>query len=367
MKKIFILLLLLSYIPASSSWADSNIAYGPYIQNIDIQRATIIMKTDSSEILTLYYKRANSKKWKKVTDSSASQTHRYRLLGLKKNTSYQYYLSGVVGDLTQKYFFNTNHDISKNNPLTVAAVGDFSLLNEAQLQIVSQMIRIHPDIILGLGDCAYDYGTLEEFDYNFLSPYQSLLAEVPMYATMGNHDYITENGGPYKEVFEFPTKSSGTEDYYIYSYDDVQMFSLNANLDYSIGSSQYNWMQSELAKSNSKWKIVLIHFPPYSSGPHGNTENMANSLIPLFDQYQVDLVLSGHDHGYERSLDSSDVAYIVSGGGGSPLYTQENTNYYSQFYLSAYNFTNIIIYPGKLVIQGIDQNGYIFDRLSLKK
>lgn len=366
MKKILILLLFLSFIPASSSWADSNIAYGPYIQNTDIQRATIIMKTDDSEILILYYKKVNSKKWKKVTDSNASQTHRYRLLGLKKNTSYQYYLSGTAGDLTQKYFFNTNHDIKKNDPLSIAAVGDFSILNTDQLQIINQMLRIKPDILLGLGDCAYNSGTLEEFDYNFLSPFQPLLAEAPMYATMGNHDYMTDNGGPYKEIFELPTASSQTEDYYVYNYDNAQIFSLNANLDYSIASTQYNWFQSELAKSNKKWKIVLIHFPPYSSGPHGSTENMADSLIPLFSQYQVDLVLSGHDHGYERSLDSSGVTYIVSGGGGSPLYSQSNVNPYSQFYLSTYNFTYLEVYPKKLVIKGIDENGYIFDQDTIK-
>ena len=355
-----------SLISTAPVFSDSGISYGPYIQHVDAKRATILLKTDSAIIVTLQYKKSGSEKWKKIAETSNTTDHRFRLLGLEKNTEYEYYLSSILGDLTQKYFFTTNHDIVKNNPLNITAVGDFSLLNANQLQIVSQMQRIKPDILLGLGDCAYNSGTLQEFDDNFLSPYQPLIAEAPMYATMGNHDYLTENGGPYKTVFEFPVKSSATEDYYVENYDTAQIFSLNGNIDYSAGSAQYNWFQSALASSDKKWKIVMIHQPPYSSGSHGSTSNMEDSLIPLFDQYQVDLVLSGHDHGYERSQDSSGVTYIVSGGGGSPLYSLSNTNLFSQYYLATYNFVNIKIYSKKIITQAIDETGYIFDQYTIK-
>ena len=80
-----------------------------------------------------------------------------------------------------------------------------------------------------------------------------------------------------------------------------------------------------------------------------------------YEKYQVDLVLNGHDHDYERNQIVNGVRYIVTGGGGKSLYQQTNVNPYSQLFVSEYHFTALSISPTEISVKAIDKRGYIFD------
>jgi|GEM_PF-5090029 hypothetical protein len=94
------------------------------------------------------------------------------------------------------------------------------------------------------------------------------------------------------------------------------------------GTEQYAWLERTLAETSALWRVVWFHHPPYSSGNHGPSVEQREALAPLLEQYQVDVVFNGHDHIYERSFpmranrreDESGVIYVVTGGGGAPLY-----------------------------------------------
>ena len=345
--------------------AASGITYGPYIQRVSENAATVIIQTDDSEQLTLKY-RELGKKWKTLTDAQEDNTHRYRLTGLKRNTRYEYLIKRGNRRISQIYSFTTTHLITKNTPLKIAAVGDSGLMNTDTMRVVSQMQQWKPELILHTGDIAYDNGTTDDFIAGFFKPYQALIANVPLYPAMGNHEFHTGNGRIYKEVFEMPKSTGSNEDYYSFNIDSVHIVSLNTNLDYAAGSKMNTWLQQDLAASKHKWKIVIFHHPPYSSGTHGGDTAVAAALSPIFESNGVDLVLNGHDHVYERNQEVNGVEYIVTGGGGRSVYSKDTSNPYSAKFVADNHFVGLKVYPDKISLTAIDKRGYEIDSYTIR-
>jgi tartrate-resistant acid phosphatase type 5 len=162
-----------------------------------------------------------------------------------------------------------------------------------------------------IGDYSGDYGTGAETNRFF--------------PVAGNHDYSSPGGvDEYLDYFDLPgarvatTDTSGNERYYDFVEGPVHFFMLNSNDEEPDGtdesSAQADWLRAQLASSQSPWQIVVLHHPPFSSGDHGATER---AQWPFAD-WGVDVVISGHDHSYER-LTKGDLTYIVDGSGGRTL------------------------------------------------
>src|SRR2546428_14185166 len=84
---------------------------------------------------------------------------------------------------------------------------------------------------------------------------------------------------------------------------------------------QLDWVESELKKSSSEWKIAFFHHPLYSSGKtHGSSLDLRSQLEPLFMKYGVSVVFAGHDHFYELVKGQNGIYYWVSGSRGSVRY-----------------------------------------------
>ncbi|MBI2415279.1 MAG: metallophosphoesterase [Candidatus Kerfeldbacteria bacterium] len=371
MIKRIVLILALSILPHTAAQAITTIQIGPYLQRVSAHAATILLRTDLATTVTIHYRKVGADHWKTSPSASASTEHRFRLTSLKKGQAYEYYLSENDDRLTMTYQFSTEKNITKADPLKLAVFGDSGRNTTDQYAVASQIMRWQPDMILHTGDIAYYSGTTEEFISNFFEPYQALLPEVPFYLSPGNHDYITDQAGPYKDFFEMPTAGGPSEDYYSFNYDSIHIVSLNSNLDYSVGSAMYNWLASDLtAAVTQPWIIVFFHHPPYSSGEHGSTIDMQTTIVPLFEQYGVDVVLNGHDHDYERTATINGVRYIVTGGGGhDSLYGQTNLelNPYSEKFEAVYHFLAITARYKKIKIEAINTQGYIVDTVNLSR
>jgi 2',3'-cyclic-nucleotide 2'-phosphodiesterase (5'-nucleotidase family) len=79
------------------------------------------------------------------------------------------------------------------------------------------------------------------------------------------------------------------------------------------------WLEATLAANTQPWLIVLFHVPPYDALPEDTMGDAVRiNLVPLFERYGVDLVLSGHNHNYQRSIVNG-LTYIVTGGAGAEL------------------------------------------------
>jgi hypothetical protein len=161
-----------------------------------------------------------------------------------------------------------------------------------------------PIVVLPLGDLQYDHGSLEEFNKNYNETWGRLNAVA--YPVAGNHEYDTRLAAGYFDYFLTKGVYVGARNEGWYSYDkgDWHFIALNSNCG-QIGtctraSAQGRWLQGDLLLNRSKkCTVAYMHHPWHSSGTNGSTLEL-EPLIQLLYENNVDIVLAGHDHDYER-------------------------------------------------------------------
>lgn len=222
---------------------------------------------------------------------------------------------------------STNGDRSANSISTAAAslkislprkegsvrfviIGDTGTGGKAQHQLADVLFRAHEafpfEFVLLLGDNLYGGESAKDYKRKFEDVYRPLLdKKVKFYATLGNHD---EPAQRFYEHFNMNGK-----EYYRFTKGSVTFYALNSNY---MDPKQVKWLEDELAKDTSKWKITFHHHPPYSSGgKHGSDTSLRKVIEPIFLRYGVNMVLAGHDHFYERIKPQKGIYYFVSGAG----------------------------------------------------
>ena len=202
---------------------------------------------------------------------------------------------------------------NKPDSLHFAVIGDNGNGAQAQYDIGEQMANWHArfpfPLVVMMGDNIYGSDRPQDFIKKFEAPYKALLDKgVKFYASLGNHDSREQR---YYKLFNMDGKL-----YYTFKApkQDVRFFALETTY---MDPDQLKWVEDELKKSNEKWKIAFFHHPPYSSSrTHGSQLKLRAVLEPLFIQYNVSLVLNGHDHAYERIVPQNGIQYFVEGSSG---------------------------------------------------
>jgi len=180
-----------------------------------------------------------------------------------------------------------------------------------------------PGTVIALGDLAYYNGSRDEFR-NCYDPtwgrHKARTCPLP-----GNHEYQTPGAAGYYEYFP-DAAGPGGQGYYRRTIGTWTVIWLNSEIDVSANSAQTLWLKAELTASPTACTAVMWHRPLFSSGPNGNYTPMRDVWQVLY-QNNVDVVLNGHDHMYERFApqDADGRAdpkgpqeFIVGTGGGSP-------------------------------------------------
>jgi hypothetical protein len=210
-------------------------------------------------------------------------------------------------------------------PTRFAVFGDYS--SGPATQRVSELVKSwRVDFILTAGDNNYPVGGQDTIDVNigqyyadFICPYRGSFgngaSKNRFFPALGNHDWYTAGAQPYLDYFALP----GNERYYDFIWGNVHAFVLDSDPSEPDGvmpdSVQATWLSTRLAASVSRWKIVVMHHPPYSSGPHGSSSYMQWP----FKAWGVDVLFAGHDHDYER-IEVDGLTHIVTGLGGISTY-----------------------------------------------
>jgi predicted MPP superfamily phosphohydrolase len=201
---------------------------------------------------------------------------------------------------------------NKDGSLKFSVLGDFGTGERSQYQLAEQMATLHGrfkyDLVLLVGDNLYGSQRPQDFQKKFEIPYKPLLdAGVKFYASLGNHDAREQR---FYKLFNMEGRL-----YYAFNpKPNIRFFAFDSTYP---EPEQIRWLEKELAASNDDWKIVFFHHPLYSSGDrHGSDLRLREVLEPLFLKYNVSVVLSGHDHFYERVKPQKGIAYFVVGSGG---------------------------------------------------
>ncbi|MBA7525653.1 3',5'-cyclic adenosine monophosphate phosphodiesterase CpdA [subsurface metagenome] len=254
--------------------------------------------------------------------------------------------------LTSCSFLESQESLS--SPIVI--YGDSRTDHQIHQKIVDEIIKTKPSIIFHTGDLVED-GLMPDQWVTFNEIISDLIKIAEFYPTLGNH----ENNSPlYFNSFVLPNN----ERWYSVEEGNLHFIVLNSNSDCSIGSEQYLWLEDDLRNINEniKFIIAIFHHPPFSTGPHDEDEKgLRQTIVPLFEQYGVDIVFNGHDHDYERSL-YNNIYYIVTGGGGAPLYDQARTSPYSQLFIKTYHFCKLSIVNDQLIIEVYDIDSNLIDK-----
>ena len=181
-----------------------------------------------------------------------------------------------------------------------------------------------PGTVVALGDIAYPDGSDGDFA-NCYDPswgrHRARTRPVP-----GNHEYNTEDGRPYYDYFG---DAAGTRFKGWYSFDQAgwHVIGLNSNVSMSAGSEQMAWLRADLAASTAVCTVAMMHHPRFSSGTYApGVASVGEAWNTLYDA-GVDVVLSGHEHFYERFApmnrlgvtDANGMRLFTIGTGGTPL------------------------------------------------
>jgi predicted MPP superfamily phosphohydrolase len=256
-----------------------------------------------------------------------------------------------------------------DNPFNVAAVGDISC-NKNGKQTISSIENNHPNLVLFLGDLAYD-NSLECF-FDQTQVLENNETGNTVLVTIGNHDI--DNGDGNKEtkkqhMMHYNIPSAG---YYskIFDYDGSKILIVAMNftgleeqqernkVKNSLENEQYNFVKDQLENSKATYKIVVSHAPFVSAECnsllklfritpcHNPLEKWDNDLFTkyhtLFKNTKVDLVLSGHNHNYQRE-EKDGITYIISGLGGRSQYKLMDEN--DTHFANTYGFLQLMFYP----------------------
>jgi len=223
---------------------------------------------------------------------------------------------------------------SEGLKVPIVIYGDSRTNHEIHREIMKDISSLQPEMVFSTGDLVENGNVSSQWD-TFMQILSILPEGCRFYPAIGNHEAGSTR---YFELFELP----GNGHWYTVQRREITFFILDTNMPLAPESEQYIWLKKELERCDTNFKIAIFHHPPFSSGPHVEDEkNLRTSIVPLFEQFGVQAVFNGHDHDYERSMYNG-TFYIVTGGGGAPLYDQSRDNPYSQVFIKAYHFCALI-------------------------
>ena len=365
------------------------LVHRPYLQNLSGNHVTIMWSARENLAGSVQYSTDSS-----FTQQSAARIgvftpsttnlsftfYQYtaELTGLAPGATYSYRIamgSAVVPDTT--YRFRT----AGPGPFSFLVFGDSGAGTAGQVALTLQMVNETPNLVLQVGDIAYEDGTFEQFQANFFDYYFSLLRQACFFMVPGNHEYYTANAAPYLALQSPPTDTVPAADsgrYYSFDWGDAHFVGLDSNLlaDAAAASRMLDWLERDLTNSHATWRIAYFHHLPYPESQHVDDPlclKARTDILPILERHEVQLVLTGHEHSYQRSkpLRGGQVVksgpatvYITTGGGGGvphPSAPRADLDYAD----TVYHYLRVTADAGQLTVKAIGTDGKAFDTVTL--
>ncbi len=343
----------------------AQVVRGPYLQQATESSMILRWRTDVPTDSRVDFGLMGAGFTDSETLPNFTTDHSIKLTGLNPAATYQYSIGSYNNLLLQtpNLFFETLPFEGDEESYEFVVLGDCGTGSTIQTDVKDAVIAArgnHYDGVILLGDNAYQSGFDSEYQNNFFTEkYNEIIENSVIWPCPGNHDY--NNNLPfspppaYFEIFDIPTQGeagglpSGTEKYYSFNHGNVHFISLDS---YGEGRQSNDpmaqWLQADLTTNTLPWVVVFFHHPPYTKGSHdsdndnfldGELVEIREEIVPILEVFDVDLVLNGHSHSYERSVllaghtgdsDSFGPQHVVANGTGdyptSCPYQKSSTN-----------------------------------------
>ncbi|HEY5927463.1 MAG TPA: metallophosphoesterase family protein [Kofleriaceae bacterium] len=292
---------------------------GPYLQDLAPESITVMWQMDELIPATLIVEGPGGVRRQQVAPARISEA---RVDGLKPASRYRYRVE--IGSDVWRGEFATAPPDGKDVPFSFVVVGDSRGGVQQHRRVVQRMSQEVPDFVLGTGDMV-DEGYRQDQWQEFFDVENEMFRDNVYFPALGNHDRQGRGrtADSYRAFFSVPENGGDSERYYAFTYGSSRFLVLDSNAYSFALTDQTAWIERELiaARQDSRMRhiFVVMHHPPFSISLHGGAADLRERWTPLFEQYDVTAVFSGHDHVYSRA-ENHNIHYFVTGGGGAPLY-----------------------------------------------
>lgn len=301
--------------------------------------------------------------------TGGERMHEVRICGgLEPDTSYSYRVGGDEA-WSPVYRFTTPPPPRSFDVVRVAVAGDSRGAYTTWASIVQAMEEHDPDLFVFTGDMI-ELGTDQGQWDAWFEAWGDLLTRKGLVVTHGNHEFLARN---YFAQFALP----GNEEWFTIDYGPLQITSLNDTVRSmsEIETLQPMYLESVLQDSDATWRLVTSHQSAWSACTvHGSDPWVRENWSGVMETGGVDLVFNGHNHIYERSVPilngveaapGQGTVYLVSGGGGAPLYSNVDDLWFNEVAASVEHYLIADFGPDEVHVVARDLAGNVIDDFTL--
>ena len=325
--------------------SEPQIIAGPYLQNINSTAVTIMWITDEATENNIV--RWGSMELENAIDATEGKIHEARIEGLEPSKRY-YYAVESDGSKSRIYSFVTTGCRNLSFIVYGDTRGVWDSWRNASI-VASAIEKENASFVIHAGDIVRNGGSEKQWITFF--QISSWMHNKSMFAAVGNHDL------PYSS-FSAYLSLPGNERWYSFYEGDVQFIALDSNDASNL--TQFLWLMNELSKE-SKWKIAIFHHPCLISGYHIPSLPLKLWML-LFHLKGVDAVFMGHQHYYQH-MKVGKVHYIITGGGGAPLYSA-GWSPWNVFSRTAFHYCRVFA-GSKLKIAAVSVDGEVMEEFMI--
>ncbi len=299
--------------------------------------------------------------------------HHVHVENLHPNTKYTYEVSCGDGETTSNGSFRTAPVPGDRVPFEFVAMSD-GHASGGYTRVSEPVSDLAPNFIIHAGDFTggrgHDWGNWVRY-FQVARPYMETSTLVPV---VGSHD-IRPNRN-FRALFGFndpdgdPSDEDSRGTWYTYQYANMLVIVIDhtTRLD-----RQLTWAEEVLSQADAEWIVVTLHEPFTNAGGRGNMLRASfRPFADLFEKYDVDLVITGHDHIYERKLPLGSegvkpVNYITVNSNGNHRRVRPSPIVAGGIGRNAFMYSHFRVDGNRLEMTSIDHEGNILDQLELVK
>lgn len=248
----------------------------------------------------------------------------------------------------------------------LAVIGDFGTGGRPAQEVADLLRERHDeqpfDALVTTGDNVYPDGAPEDFDSAWERPYGWVEEQdLPVFASLGNHDVSLGHEKAQLDLFDMPGR------WYEETVGLVQLVVLDANIVDE--GEQAEFLRKTLdapLPDGALYRVLVFHQPPFSC--REGDEDVLEEWVPLIEKGEVDLVLNGHDHSYQRYDDVEGTTYVVTGGGGANLYEVsdcEDADPPADVAESAFHHVEVDADAESLRLRAVEPDGELLDETTV--
>lgn len=300
-----------------------------------------------------------------VKSSDLVEKHDLKIRHLSPGTTYYYKVRSCLSE-TDVATFRTAPDAE--TPFNFVAFSDNQYGWEIFTEVAALMETENPWLAISSGDCVNDGWVPATFEEQLFGPAASLWRSTPLYVAIGNHE---ANSIFFFESFHFPHEP---QNYYAFTFGNVYFIGLAQDTAHWTipGSPQYKFLVESLSSEEAQaadFRVLFFHTPPWTEGwPDYEGEWLVRMfIVPLMEQYGVDVYFNGHTHDFERGYRNGVTSYIIGGAGGDLDEWARDVEHIVYYNNTVHFYVSVQVTSDTMTINGVDLQGNIFDTWEIPK